>query len=112
MAKLASPITDLHQEFASFGDFCLTKKGTLIGAIEIEGRDPDGLDPDDFLALSLINRSIMMNLPESVRSLTQYYIHYEGARVRLKQRENKICQYLADNRQNFLNARTLTCART
>ena len=108
MAKDMGPITDLHQEFARYGEFCLTKKGTLLGAVELDGRDPDGLNQDDLVALSLISRSLYLNLPDSLRSLTQYCIHFEGSQVRLKDRENPISHYLSGNRQRFLNARNLT----
>jgi type IV secretion system protein VirB4 len=111
MSKSAAPITELHQEYALCDDFCLTKKGTLIGAIELDGRDPDGLSADDYTALALISRSIYQNLPESVRCTTQYYLHVEGLSVELKSRRNPISNYLSQSRQRFLNARTLTSAR-
>lgn len=111
MFKPEAPITDLHQEYALYDHFCLTKKGTLLGAVELDGRDPDGLNKYDFAALALINRSIFINLPESVRSITQYYIHLEGVKVRIKDRKNKVCHYLSKNRQRFLNKKKLTSAR-
>ncbi|KJS30747.1 MAG: hypothetical protein VR64_14535 [Desulfatitalea sp. BRH_c12] len=111
MAPKNGPITELFQEFAVAGDFCLTKKGTLLGAIEIDGRDPDGLTREDFIGLSLINRSICMNLPEAVGSITQYYLHFEGAQIRLKQRANPVSHFLSQNRQRYLNDKRLTGAK-
>ena len=42
-AVKAGPVTDLFQEYGLFGRYLLTKKGTLLGAVEFDGRDPDGL---------------------------------------------------------------------
>jgi type IV secretion system protein VirB4 len=111
MSKSLGPITELFQEYALYGDFCLTKKGTLLGAVEIDGRDPDGLTRDDFIALAMINRSIYLNMPEAVSSVTQYYLHFEGAQIRLKDRSNPVSHYLSKNRQRYLNGKRLTGAK-
>lgn len=105
------PITDLHLEYAIYGDFCLTKKGTLLGALELDGRDADGLNKDDFVGLSLISRSIYLNLPESVKTVSQYYIHLDGAELILRDRQNPVSQYLSQNRQTHLNKKNLTCSK-
>ena len=110
MAK-NGPITDLHQEYGLLGRYCLTKKGTLIGGVEIDGRDPDGLTEIDFTALSLIARSIYQNLPDSISSITQYYIHFEGAQVKLKKRRNSVSDVLSKNRERFLNEQNLSASK-
>jgi type IV secretion system protein VirB4 len=111
MPNSNGPITELFQEYALYGDFCITKKGTLLGAVEIDGRDPDGLTREDFIALSMINRSIYLHLPEEVSSITQYYLHFESAKIGLKDRTNPVSQYLSKNRQRFLNGKKLTGAK-
>ena len=110
MAK-NGPITDMHQEYGLFNRYCLTKKGTLIGGIELDGRDPDGLTESDFTALSLIARSIYQNLPDSIISIVQYYIHYEGANISLKRRKNPVSDVLSKNRQHFLNGQNLSTSK-
>ena len=105
------PITDMHQEYGLSGKYCLTKKGTIIGGVELEGRDPDGLTESDLTALSLIARSIYQNLPDSISSITQYYIHFEGANVRLKNRSNAVSDVLSKNRERFLNGQNLSTSK-
>ena len=111
MSRKNGPITDLFQEYGLYGDFILTKKGTLLGAVEIDGRDPDGLTREDFTALSMINRSLYLNLPEEISCVTQYYVHFAGAKLRLKHRQNPVSRYLSQNRERFLNAKRLDGAR-
>ncbi len=101
----------MFREYMIYDRFCVTKKGTLIGGLEIGGRDPDGLSSDDFTGLSLIARSLYQNLPECVRSLTQYYVHREGVKVRFKKRESAISDYLSANREKFLNEKNLSGSR-
>ncbi len=105
------PITDMYQEYGLYDRFCLTKKGTLIGGVEIGGRDPDGLNHNDFTGLSLIARSLYQSLPDCVRSITQYYVHSEGLKVRLKDRKSDISSYLSKNRERFLNGKNLSGSR-
>lgn len=104
-------ITDMFHEYGAYGNFCLTKKGTLLGALEIDGRDPDGLDKNDFIGLSFISRSLYQNLPESLKCITQYYVHTEGTKIELKKRKSEISNYLSKNRQKFLNQKNLSGAR-
>ncbi|NND65209.1 MAG: hypothetical protein HKM24_04500, partial [Gammaproteobacteria bacterium] len=101
------PITDLHNEFGVFDNFVVTKSGSLIGAIELMGRDPDGLLPDDYKGLTLIARNIFQQCDESI-TVTQYYSHFDNAVIRLRPREHPISDLLSKRRQNFLNERGLT----
>ena len=107
MARVG-PITELHQEFGLFGNFVLTKNGTMIGAIALEGRDPDGLTEADYEGLALICRSIFQRLPHTVASVTQYYMHFDSAKVRLARRKDPVCDYLSRRREDFLNEKGLT----
>jgi type IV secretion system protein VirB4 len=104
-------ITDMFKEYGLYKNFCLTKKGTLIGCIELDGRDPDGLNSDDFMGMSLISRSLYQNLPESLRCVTQYYVHCEGIQIELRERKSEISGYLSKNRQKFLNQKMLSGSR-
>ncbi len=104
------PITDVHLELQPWGDFLLTKRGSLIGALEIGGRDPDGLTGADFRALSLMARNIYQRLPEDL-SITQYYSHFDNARVCLAPRDNPVCHLLSERRAEFLNGKRLTSSR-
>lgn len=111
MKATYGPITDLFYEYASIGDFCLTKRGSLVGAVEIDGRDSEGLSSEDFTALSMISRSILLNLPEYVSTLTQYYVHIEDARISLKERPHPIINFLSRNREEFLNRQEITSSK-
>lgn len=104
------PITDLHQEYGVFGRFVLTKRGSLIGAVELGGRDPDGLTLEDFRSLSLIARNIYQHVPEEI-TLTQYYGHFDNARVAFASRKDAVCHLLSERRSAFLNNRNLTSSR-
>ncbi len=110
MAK-NGPITDLHQEYAAIGPYCLTKSGTLVGAIELDGRDPDGLTAADFTALSLIARSVYQDMSDNIASISQYYVHYQGDKIALRSRKNRVSNVLSKNRQGFLNKRNLSASR-
>jgi len=109
--KHIGPITDLFTEYCRAGNFCLTKNSTLLGAVELDGVDPDGLTKDDFWALSQISRAVYSNLPESVKSVTQYYVHLENAKIKLKDRNRKISHYLSKRRQKFLEGKNLSASR-
>jgi type IV secretion system protein VirB4 len=105
------PITDMFSEFHRVGDYCLTKNSTLIGAVEIDGVDPDGLTEADFMALAKISRSVCSSLGESVKSVTQYYIHMDNAEIRLKDRERETSHYLSKRRERFLSKKKLSATR-
>ena len=104
-------INTLHNELALEGPFCLTKSGTLLGGIEISGRDPDGLNEDDLQAMSFISRAFYQNLPESVVSITQYYIHYEGVDIKAKPRDHEVSHFLSQSRKNYLNSKRMNTSR-
>ena len=73
--------SDVHNALSFYGNSVLTKKGSLIGAIELHGRDPDGLIAEDFQGLSYIGRAVFQELDTAV-IVTQYYAHFDGADVR------------------------------
>ena len=108
--KEVGHITDIHQEFSVFGSYILTKSGSLIGAIELGGRDPDGLNKLDHKALSYISRNVYQNIPNDVE-ITQYYSHFDDALVEFEHRDNEVCNTLSKRREVFLNKKSLTSSR-
>ena len=111
MENKNSPITELNHVYALMDQFCLTKSGTLIGGVEMSGRDPDGLTDYDFQAMSLLSRQLYQNLPDSVKSVMQYYIHFENEKIRFKERDYEISNYLSKSRENYLNQKNLNESR-
>jgi type IV secretion system protein VirB4 len=103
-------VLDLHTCYGVYNGFVLTKTGSLIGAIELSGRDPDGMAPIDHQGLMQIARVIYGKLPKEV-SVTQYYSHFEGAQVSLRRREHPISELLSRRREQYLNSRALCNSR-
>ncbi len=97
----------LHREFMPYGQAVLTKTGSLIGGIILEGRDADGLGDDDFRALSLVARGVYQDLPSHV-IVTQYYAHFEGVEFRFRPRSHPVSHLLSQRRAAFLNQRGLS----
>ena len=102
-----APISEIHQEFGRWGDFVLSKSTSLIGAIELEGRDPDGFLKPNFDAMTFITRDIYQNIPDNI-VITQYYAHITDCKVSLKDREHSVCHTLSKRRESFLNGFSLT----
>jgi len=102
--------TELHLELEPFGDFVLTKRGSLIGAVELAGRSPDGLSQDDFLALSVIARNIYQSLPDDI-VITEYFSHFNDPSIHLKERENPVSNMLSKQRLEFLSHKKLSASR-
>lgn len=106
-AKEIGAISEVHNELAVYGDFVLTKKGSLIGAIELQGRDPGGLIAEDLQGLAYIGRALYEELDEGVIA-TQYYAHYDGATVALRDRDHTISHRLSKSRETFVNKQSLS----
>lgn len=104
-------ISDLHQVLARYGEFTLTKSGSLIAALELEGKDSDGLNQFDFSAISVMTQaSVFQKLPEQ-SIITQYFIHSESGEVLFKKRHDPVTDRLTQKRAAFLNARSLSVGR-
>jgi type IV secretion system protein VirB4 len=103
-------VLDLHTSWGVHDGFVLTKKGSLIGAIELSGRDPDGMAQIDHVGLMHIARVIYTKLPKNL-CITQYYAHFEGAQIHLKKREHPVSDLLSRRRAEFLNGRGLCNSR-
>ena len=103
-------VLDLHTCWGMHDGFVLTQKGSLIGAIELSGRDPDGMAPVDHVGLMHIARVIYSKLPKNL-SITQYYAHFEGAQITLRRREHPVSDLMSRRRAEFLNSRGLCNSR-
>lgn len=89
-------------------DCVVGKSGALIGAIELQGRDPDGLLAGDHAALSSIVRAIYGKLHRSI-TVTQYYAHFGGVTAHLRPRPDPLSHLLSKRRESHLNKQPL-CA--
>lgn len=103
-------VLDLHTCYGVYNGFVLTKTGSLLGAIELSGRDPDGMAAIDHQGLMHIARVIYGKLPKDI-AVTQYYAHFEGAQVSLMRRDHPISDLLSQRRAQFLNSRGLCNSR-
>ena len=103
------PISEIHQEYGAYGPYVITKSGSLIGAIELAGRDPDGLVPWDFRALSLIARDVYQALPAEI-TITHYYAHFNNAELTFRDRSHPVCDLLSKRRADFLKEKGLSNA--
>lgn len=103
-------VLDLHSCYGVYNDFVLTKNGALLGAIELSGRDPDGMAEIDHQGLTRVARVIYGKLPREI-AITQYYVHFEGARIALARRTHPVSDLLSQRRVQFLNDRDLCNSR-
>jgi type IV secretion system protein VirB4 len=104
-------ITDLFGVIEPYNKyFAMTKNSTLLGAIELTGRDPDGLTIDDHAALGAITQAIYSKLGRNI-SISQYYSHFDGVEVSLLPREDEIANALSQQRVDYLNKQNLSGSR-
>ncbi len=100
-------ITEIHNEYGVYGDYILTKYGSLIGAINLSGRDPDSLLPDDHIGLSFVTRNIYEKVDKSI-TITQYFSHFDNTKVALAKRNDPITNMLSQRLEKYLNNKCLT----
>lgn len=105
MAEILT-VSDYFGIVEPYGDYFLTKYGSLVAAIEIAGQDPDGQNADAKLITSLVAANIYAGLPKAV-NITQYYTHFEGAKVRIRSRHHPKHELLSRSRERFLNGKEL-----
>lgn len=92
-------------------DAVYTYTGTVIGGLALTGVDPSSMTEPVRKSLSMVLRNIVQLLPANV-SLSEYYLHYEGAKIKLADREHPRSQLLSKRRQAFLNkVRNLNSSR-
>jgi type IV secretion system protein VirB4 len=84
----------------------LTRTGSLIGAVESSGINPDTLSHDEVAAYTLIDA---LNSQPLHRNLTLWrvFAHVDGEKIALKRRSDKLCDYLSRVRQAHLNNQPL-----
>ena len=104
------PVNTYHGAFRPCNGFVLSYTGSLVGAIEIDGIDPDGMSQKDMEAFSIVIRNLLNILPQSV-VLQQYYVHYRDLKVAFARRANPVCNALNEYRAKHLNGMRLSGAR-
>ena len=104
------PVNSYHGAFRPYNGFVLSYTGSLVGAIEIDGIDPDGMSQKDMEAFSIVIRNLLNILPQSI-ILQQYYIHYRDLRIAFAHRKNPVCNALNQYRAGHLNGMRLSGAR-
>lgn len=111
MSNKESSIVDFFGVIEPYDTFtALTKNTGIIAAIEISGRDPDGLDSFDHAALSAISQRIYGKLNRDI-SITEYYQHYDGVKISIKSREDEISNTLSTKREDYLNSKNISGSR-
>lgn len=111
MSDKLDAVADLFGIIEPFNNLlALTKDSALIGAIELTGRDPGGFTADDHAALCGVAQAIYSKLHRSI-TITEYFIHYEGAKVQLRKRAFKISDQLSKQRMDYLNSKVLSASR-
>ena len=104
------PVNSYHGAFKPFNGFVLSYTGSLVGAIEIDGIDPDGMSMKDMEAFSIVIRNLLNFLPQSI-VLQQYYVHYRDLRITFLHRNNPVCNALNQYRADHLNKMRLSGAK-
>ncbi len=89
----------------------LTHTGSLVGGLEMSGIDPKGLGERDLQRASgLLRNLIQTQHPDT--TVTQYYWHFEGAKVAFKPRVDPRSNMLSKQRERFLSEeRNLSSSR-
>ena len=88
---------------AGHNDGCVyTYHGTVIGGLQLTGLDPTFVTEQVRKSVSAMLRNIFQLLPAEI-TLSEYYLHYEGVKVKLAERDNPRSQLLSKRRQAYLN---------
>ncbi len=105
------PVDQAFSVLCPYEGFFLTKTGSLLGAIDLVGIDPDGETRDEATRAAIMAANIMTALPPTI-DVTQYYIHMENHRVALRDRPgNPVNHRLSKDREAALNGRQLATTR-
>ncbi|HDZ58141.1 MAG TPA: type IV secretion system protein B4 [Pseudomonas xinjiangensis] len=109
--QAGAPLNEALYPAGIWKEFVLSHAGSLLGGLELSGVDPKGLSDSDFESASALLRNILQTLNQDA-VVTQYYWHHEGAKVRLKPRDNPRSMMLSKRREAFLNeSRNLSTGR-
>jgi len=96
------PVTEAFQVFAPYGSWMLTRRGTLLAVVELEGVDPDALTRADLSHVALTARQVAEQLPPGAAA-SQYYVHLDRIPVHLRDRADPLRHRLSKARERFLN---------
>lgn len=109
--KAGSPLNESLYPAGIWKDFLLSHAGSLIGALELSGIDPNRLSAADRVSVSEALRDIIQS-QHVATSITQYYWHFAGNSIELKDRESPRNHLLSKRRESFMNkTRTLSNSR-
>ncbi|EMA4529680.1 hypothetical protein U3C01_006606 [Pseudomonas aeruginosa] len=110
-ARVGTPFNEALWLAGAWQDFTLSHAGGLIGGLELSGIDPKGLSEGDLEKASVLLRNLLQTLNQDL-VVSQYYWHFEGAKVALQERDNPRSNMLSKRRMDFLNNnRNLSCGR-
>ncbi len=104
--RKSAPISEAFTVRCRIGNHFLTTHGTLIGAIALGGRDPDGLTAENHTALSQLTRSALLNLDRSIDVL-QCYAHFSDAPINLARRDDPVADLLSAEREKALREKRI-----
>ncbi|TDN48074.1 VirB4 family type IV secretion system protein [Scandinavium goeteborgense] len=79
-----------------------TYTGTVLGGLALTGLDPSSVTEPVRKSISAILRNVFQLLPADV-TVSEYYLHHEGAKVKLADRKHPRSQMLSKRRQSFSN---------
>lgn len=103
-------INDVLYPAGVWKDLLLSHAGSLVGGLELSGIDPQGLSDADLGNVSYLLRNLLQTLNQDL-VVTQYYWHFEGAKVFLRDRDNPRSRLLSKRREEFLNSRGVSSSR-
>ncbi|EIU3538698.1 MULTISPECIES: VirB4 family type IV secretion system protein [Pseudomonas] len=108
--KRVEPLNSKLYSAGVWKEFCLTYAGSLLSGIEMGGTDPTALGEHDRRLFSSVQRALYQSLHPSL-SLCQYYFHFEGKEVALRERDDPRSDLLSKRRARFLNSQRLNDSR-
>ncbi len=106
----SGPSNKYHGAYRPHNNYILTYSGSLLGALELGGVDPDGKSEDDKGALTIVLRNLFNILPDNV-ILSQYYVHFDDQSVNLRERAHPVSKQVRVYRQRYLNEQQLSASR-
>ena len=106
----ASPANAYHGAYRAHDNFILSYSGSILGALEVSGADPDGMSDKDMGALTIVIRNLINILPDNV-ILSQYYIHFDNQTIHLRERQHPVSKQIRAYRQRYLNDQQLSGSR-
>lgn len=100
-------IKPLNEQLYSAGvweNFTLTHAGSLLGGLDMSGSDPTGLGERDRKLYAVVQRGLYQSMHPSL-VVSQYYWHFGGSHIALKERSDPRSDLLSKRRMAYLNDR-------